>query len=335
MVYSVCPEDYFPLNHSYGQQLRNSLRQFEDDPTFEKPLSVSVITPKAPFLRAADPLRRTTIMSIMNLTPDSFSDGGILDVKDVEGTAKAARRQVAEGAQIIDMGGQSSRPNLQELVTPEIEAARVLPHIEYLRSLPEFDDVPISIDTWYSDIAREAVNRGADIINDIYGGTRDPHMIPMMAQMKKTVILTHFRGTPETMYKLAQYPGGLFEEVALELRERIDAALAAGIPPWRIILDPGAGFAKTADQTLKLLKDFATLREHPLVQGYPWLIGTSKKSYVGSTTGVKNAADRVWGTAACVTAAIAGGADIVRVHDIAEMEELRKMADGIYRTTDR
>lgn len=269
-------------------------------------------------------------MAILNLTPDSFSDGGVHNYNDIREVEAVVRRFVAEGAHIVDIGGQSTRPNAT-LLTPEEELSRILPHIKYLRSLPGSGDFLISVDTFYSDVAREAIIAGADIINDVSGGLLDSNMLSTVAELHKTIILMHMRGMPQTMTQMTQYPRGLLEEIRAELRQRILAALTAGIPPWRIVLDPGIGFAKTQSQNLELLRRLGELRDYPDLQGFPWLVGTSRKGFIGKITGVQNASERRWGTAAAVTAAVAGGADILRVHDVAEMAQLAKMADAIYR----
>ena len=269
-------------------------------------------------------------MAIINLTPDSFSDGGVHDFDNVADVGRSIRRYVQEGASIIDLGGQSTRPNAT-LLSATQELARILPHIKEMKSSPDLEGVLLSVDTFYADVALEAARAGADIINDVSAGLLDDQMLPTAAKLHKTVILMHMRGNPQTMTKLTAYPGGLIHDVATELRQRIDAAFAAGIPPWKIILDPGLGFAKTKDQNLELLQNLRQLQQHPAVKGFPWLVGASRKGFIGNITGVRNANERGWGTAAAITAAIAGGADIVRVHDVKEMAQVTKMADAIYR----
>lgn len=145
----------------------------------------------------------------------------------------------------------------------------------------------------------------------------------------------HMRGTPRTMNKMAHYPNGVVEDVGRELLERVKAAKAAGIHPWRIILDPGIGFAKNQEQNLELLRRLGELRAYPGLQGMPWLVGTSRKGFIGKITGMQKADERLLGTAAAVTASIAGGADIVRVHDVPEMAQVVKMADAMYRVETR
>lgn len=271
-------------------------------------------------------------MAILNMTPDSFSDGGLHSPTDLAGITSTVRQFIASGATIIDIGGESTRPNAPP-VSEEEELSRVIPAIRHIRtSIPEAVNVAISIDTYRARVAAEACAAGADIINDVSAGTLDPEMLPTMARTGKSVILMHMRGDPSTMTKLTDYPEGVVEGVGSELRARVRVAEAAGIRRWRIILDPGIGFAKTQAQNLTLLREMQRLRTG--IEGldnFPWLVGTSRKGFIGRITGVEKASERVWGTAAAVTASVAGGADIARVHDVAEMSQVVKMADAIYR----
>jgi 2-amino-4-hydroxy-6-hydroxymethyldihydropteridine diphosphokinase/dihydropteroate synthase len=182
-------------------------------------------------------------------------------------------------------------------------------------------------------VAKKAIMAGAHIVNDISGGLLDPYMLKTLARLGCTVILMHMRGTPETMMekRFTTYKGDLIATVGNELRERISAAEAAGIRRWRIILDPGIGFAKNQEQNLELLRRFNELREYPGLEGLPWVVGVSRKSFIGRITGVQEPKDRTWGTAGAVTAAVQGGADIVRVHDVDEMAKVVRMADAIWR----
>lgn len=299
--------------------------------------SMSPVTELAPFLplvRSTDASRPTAIMAILNVTPDSFSDGGLHSTTDLRQLEETIKQFIADGATIIDIGGQSTRPNA-ELISPSEELKRVVPAIKMIRSLPEAAKVAISIDTFYAEVARAAVNAGADLINDISAGLLDPDMLPTAAELGKTVILMHMRGNPHTMTKLTKYPFGVVDGVAHELSQRVQAALNAGIPPWRIVLDPGVGFAKTQQQNLELLRRLNDLRNLSTtgiqLGGYPWLLGTSRKGFVGKITNAPDPSQRLMGTAATVTASIAGGADIVRVHDVGEMAQVVKMANAIYR----
>lgn len=266
-------------------------------------------------------------MAILNITPDSFSDGGMHTPDSLRDTVMA---YVRGGATIFDIGGQSTAPGTLEVSAQE-EMDRVLPVIELIRSLPETRNVAISIDTYRASVAEAAVKAGADIINDVSAGLMDPDMFPTMARLGKTVCLMHMRGNPSTMSKLNEYPDGLIPTIARELLERVAAAEAAGVRRWRIILDPGLGFAKLGEQNLQLLRHFDELRSWPGLEGLPWLVGSSRKSFIGKVTGVPKPMDRVFGTAATVAAAVQGGADIVRVHDVVEMGQVVKMADAIWR----
>ena len=191
----------------------------------------------------------------------------------------------------------------------------------------------ISVDTYRAVVAEAAVRAGAHIINDISAGMLDAEMLPTIARLECTYIMMHMRGTPATMQDEANcsYPDGLLETVAQELRARVDAAQKAGIRRWHMILDPGVGFAKTTQQNLEILRNMNRLRRLTQLEGIPWLVGSSRKGFIGQVTGVQEAKERTWGTAATVTAAVAGGADIVRVHDVEQMAQVVKMADAMYR----
>ena len=292
-----------------------------------------IVTPLSPHLRpisSNDPERQTLMMAVLNVTPDSFSDGGVHVTHDKSILESTIRNFVLSGASIIDVGGQSTRPHAERISADE-ELARILPAIRIIRSMAEGSKVAISVDTFYSEVAKAAIEAGADIVNDVSAGTLDREMLPTVAKLCKTIIMMHMRGDPSTMSKMTSYPEGVIQGVGKELISRIEAAQAAGIPRWRIILDPGIGFAKTQAQNLELLRRFDDLRNLPGLQGFPWLVGTSRKGFIGKITGVKEASQRIWGTAAAITASIQGGADIVRVHDVAEMRSVAQMADAIYR----
>ncbi|KAF1995263.1 Dihydropteroate synthase [Amniculicola lignicola CBS 123094] len=297
----------------------------------EDPMSpLTPLAPSLPPIQAFGKSRSTRIMSIVNLTPDSFSDGGQhfnVSPSTLQDTIKS---HIAAGATILDLGGQSTRPGAT-IISADEEFQRVLPAIALIRSLPEGNTVAISIDTYHASVAKAAVEAGADIVNDVSAGVMDPDMLSTVAKLGCTICLMHMRGTPETMNKLTSYPDGVVETVARELLARVQAAEQAGIRRWRIILDPGIGFAKNKDQNLELLRRLGELRAWPGLQGLPWLVGTSRKAFVGRVTGVKEARERTWGTAAAVTAAIQGGADVVRVHDVGEMGQVARMADAVWR----
>lgn len=277
-------------------------------------------------------------MAILNMTPDSFSDGGLHNSSPPTTLSESIRTLIASGATMIDVGGQSTAPNRPEVEADE-ELSRVIPAIKLIRSLPEGKEILISVDTYRASVAEKAVHAGADIINDVSAGAMDTDMLSTMARLGKTVCLMHMRGTPATMSKLNNYSNSdspnndvaLIPTIAKELLERVEAAEAAGIRRWRIILDPGIGFAKVGTQNLTVLRGLRELREWPGLEGLPWLVGSSRKSFIGKITGVTTPAERIWGTAATVAAAVEGGADVVRVHDVKEMGQVVKMCNAIWR----
>jgi len=294
-------------------------------------------------VNASDPCRPTLVMSIMNTTPDSFSDGE-LNTLDPETLRETAAAHIAAGAHIIDVGGQSSRPNAPD-VTAEEEINRVLPAIAAIKSLPEAEGVAISVDTYRAAVAEAAVNAGAHIVNDISAGALDPQMLSTVARLGCTYVMMHMRGTPATMQspENCTYEGNIRNEIVKELGNRIKLAIEAGVRRWRIIRDPGIGFAKTHDQNIHLLRYALFERNdstHPNLrrirgQRYmPQLVGCSRKGFIGSITGVKEPRDRIFGTAAAVAASVRAGADIVRVHDVQEMAQVAKMTDAIFRYDD-
>ena len=275
-------------------------------------------------------------MSILNLTPDSFSDGGLHRVNDLQSLEQTIKTHIDTGVSIIDVGGQSTRPHAEDVGEAE-EAARVIPAIQMIRKVMTTQNlesrVAISIDTYRASVARSAVEAGADIVNDVSAGTMDPTMLQTVADLGCSVILMHMRGDPSNMTSKehTSYPGGLLKTIGEELGARVEAALSAGIRRWRIILDPGIGFAKTGEQNLEILRNFGQLRDQAQLQGLPWVIGASRKAFLGKISGVKEPRERVWGTAAAVAAAIQGGADVVRVHDVEEMSQVVRVADAIWR----
>lgn len=269
-------------------------------------------------------------MAVLNLTPDSFSDGGIHSPTDLISLSHTIKSHIAAGASILDIGGQSTRPGAADVGEAE-ELQRIIPAIELIRSMPETSNVAISVDTYRASVAAEAVKAGADIINDVSAGTMDPEMLSTVSRTGKTVVLMHMRGTPETMTTMTDYPDGVVETVGTELLARVEAAEAAGIRRWRIVLDPGIGFAKTQAQNLELLRRLDELRDYEGLKGLPWLVGASRKGFIGRITDVREPRERSWGTAAAVTAAVKGGADVVRVHDVEEMAKVVKMAEAIWR----
>jgi dihydropteroate synthase len=264
---------------------------------------------------------RTYVMGILNVTPDSFSDGGLYD--NVSAAIVQATHMRDHGADILDIGGQSTKPNAEEVIL-EQELKRVIPIITALRTDPSFDRVAISIDTTKAAVAR------ADLINDISGATFDSDMLPTVAKLGVPIVLMHLRGTPKTMQQMTIYQD-LIGEVIEFLRDRMAAATAIGIPSEHLIIDPGIGFAKTPEQNLELLREIEKLQ----ILNAPILIGTSRKSFIGKILNQPDATQRVWGTAATCSAAIAQGADILRVHDVAEMSDVIRVSDAIWRSGNR
>ena len=284
-------------------------------------------------IRALKSNRRTHVMAIFNVTTDSFSDGGHhLPSPDASASTgednrlKTLQMFIQNGATIIDIGGQSTAPGAKDVPT-ELETTRVLDAISLLQD----KQILISVDTFRASVAEAAVKAGAHIINDVSAGRLDPEMLPTMARLGTTVCLMHMRGTPQTMMQKTDYPDGLIPTVAKELLERVAAAEEAGIRRWRIILDPGIGFSKVGNQNLELLRRLDELRDWPGLGGLPWLVGASRKSFIGRILGQKTVYRRRWGTAATVAAAVQGGADIVRVHDVHQMAQVAKVSDAIWR----
>jgi dihydropteroate synthase len=265
--------------------------------------------------------KQTYLMGVLNVTPDSFSDGGQFNTVD---TAIAQAQYLIEsGAHILDIGGQSARPQAEEISLAD-ELDRVIPVIEALRSGGV--EVPISVDTTRAAVARAAVAAGADWVNDISGAVMDGEMLGTIADLKVPIALMHMRGTPKTMMQMTDYED-LMGEIYEFLAQRVEAAIAAGIPPHHIMLDPGIGFAKNGAQNLEILRQLSKLRS----LGFPLLVGTSRKSFIGHILNQPNAQERVWGTAATCCAAIAQGADVLRVHDVREMRDVCAVADAIWR----
>lgn len=263
---------------------------------------------------------RTYLMGILNVTPDSFSDGG--EFNTIETALIQAREMIANGVDIIDIGGESARPNA-EPVSGDEELNRVIPVITQLR---EETTIPISIDTTKAMIAQAAIAAGADLVNDISGAMFDPQMLNTVARLNVPIILMHMRGTPKTMQKLTEYQDVVAEVIEF-LTERVAKATACGISKSNLLIDPGIGFAKTAAQSLELLQRLSELK----VLDLPMLVGVSRKSFLRPILQKNQAKERVWGTAAACYSAIASGADILRVHDVPQMYDVCRVADAIER----
>lgn len=263
--------------------------------------------------------QKTYIMGVLNVTPDSFSDGGQFNALDR--AVAQAQRMIQEGADILDIGGQSTRPNAEE-VSLQAELDRVIPVITAIRQ--HCDQIPISVDTTRSQVAQAAIAAGADMINDISGAVFDAEMLSTVGELGVPLILMHLRGTPKTMQSLTEYQD-LISEICAFLQTRIDRAIAHGIT--QIIIDPGIGFAKTSAQNLEILRRLAALQ----ALKRPILVGASRKSFIGQLLDQPDPQKRVWGTAAACVSAIATGADVVRVHDVAELRDACRVADAIWR----
>jgi len=262
---------------------------------------------------------KTLLLGIVNVTPDSFSDGGEFLV--VEAALEHGEKLVAAGAAMLDVGGESTRPGAAP-VSAEAELERVLPVIRGLRQRVA---LPISIDTSKAAVAKAAIAAGAVVINDISGLHRDPDMMAVLRETGAGCVLMHMRGTPATMQQFTHYTD-LTGEIRAYFRDTLRAAAVAGVPEERFLLDPGIGFSKTAEQNLVLIRDLWRFRQ----LGRPVLAGPSRKSFIGKLLppGV-SVRERVWGTAGAVAACALCGADIIRVHDVAEMAQLLVVADAV------
>ena len=246
-------------------------------------------------------------MGVLNVTPDSFSDGNEFLECDV--AVERGIQMQAEGADIIDVGGESTRPGA-EPVSAEQELRRVIPVIEKLRAEV---NVPISIDTSKSEVARTALDAGALIINDVTAGRADEEMLPLAATRKSALVLMHMQGEPRTMQKDPQY-GDVVQEVVDFFRQQYSRALECGVDPMRLAFDPGIGFGKTLEHNLSLLENFKQLR----VDDRPLMVGVSRKSFLGKLVGSNDVRDRLPPTIALTAILRARGADILRVHDVKE-----------------
>ncbi len=264
-------------------------------------------------------LGRTLVMGIVNVTPDSFYDGG--RYLEPRSAVAHGRRLIDEGADLLDIGGESSRPG-SDPVSAEVEIQRILPVLEGLR---QHSQLPISVDTWKSGVARSALEAGADFINDISSLSLDPEMAPAVSEHEAGVILMHMRGRPRDMQQLPPSPD-ILGEIRSHFERALETASGHGIARDRIVLDPGIGFGKTLRDNLRILNRLDFLRDFNL----PILVGTSRKSFLGQLLGVPEE-ERLWGTAASVALAVARGADIVRVHDIGQMRMVATVADAIRR----
>ena len=270
---------------------------------------------------------RPLVMGIINVTPDSFSDGGTLQGTD-DAVARA-ETQLAEGADILDIGGESTRPHTTGVDVDE-ELRRVVPVIQVLAR--RFPEVPLSIDTVKSTVARAAIDAGAHIVNDVSGLRLDPAMARTCAERDVGVVLMHSRGSVQEMasYAHADYSGDPMDDVLDELRGRVAVALAAGIDRGSIAVDPGIGFSKRSEHSLRVLASLERLA----ALGYPVVVGASRKRFVGELSGVRDPAARVYGSVGVAIAAFERGARVLRVHDVAATRQALNVADAVRRAAE-
>ena len=261
---------------------------------------------------------RTLVMGVLNVTPDSFSDGGIY--LDTDAAVARCLEIERAGADILDIGGESTRPGSRG-ISADQERGRILPVLKRLRGQLK---IPISVDTSKSEVAEAAADAGAEILNDVTSLGNDPRLAEVARRRKLPIILMHMRGEPRTMQK-KPFARNIMRDVTAGLRRAVGLARRAGIPKSQIILDPGIGFGKSSSQNYELL---ARLPEVARL-GFPLLVGPSRKEFIGRMLGSAPPSERLWGTAATVTASILGGAHIVRVHDTAEMIQATRVADAI------
>jgi dihydropteroate synthase len=261
---------------------------------------------------------RTLVMGVLNVTPDSFSDGALYFSTDAA-VARALEIESA-GADILDLGGESTRPGSQG-ISAEEELRRILPVLEKIRGRLK---IPISVDTSKAEVVEAAAAAGAEIINDVTALRGDPRIADVARRRKLPIILMHMRGEPRTMQK-NPFARDVLRDVTTGLRKALAMARRAGVAKSQIILDPGTGFGKSYEQNFELIARLPELAR----LGYPLLVGTSRKSFIGRALGGVPETERIWGTAATVTASILQGAHIVRVHDVAAMVQVVRVTDVI------
>jgi dihydropteroate synthase len=264
-----------------------------------------------------NPLSPTLIMGILNITPDSFSDGG--KYYNLDNAVEYALELVKQGVDIIDVGGESTRPGAKAISLDD-EINRVVPVIKSIRSV---SSIPISIDTYKSEVAQIALDSGANIINDISGLKFDSKMIDVVKEYNVPIVIMHIKGTPLNMQVNPSYDN-IIDEIKSYFKKRTNLCLDYGIPKTHIILDPGIGFGKQLNDNFTIIRELNTFIE----LGYPILIGPSRKSFIGLTLDLP-VNDRMEGTAAAITASIMNGARIIRVHDVLEMKRVQIISDKI------
>jgi dihydropteroate synthase len=263
--------------------------------------------------------QRAGVMGVINLTPDSFSDGGRCE--DAGAALRQAERLLRQGADVLDLGAQSTRPGAPE-VGVETELRRLLPALHAIRAAQP--QAVLSIDTFWGAVAEAALAAGADWINDISGGRRDPSLLRSVASRGCPLVLMHSRGDSCTMDQQCHY-NDVVADVRRELEQASERALAAGVERGQLIWDPGLGFAKTTEQNLELLRRLDELK----APGLPLLVGPSRKRFIGEVVDEPRPRARIWGTAAVCALAVARGADLVRVHDVGAMAQVMRMAGAL------
>ncbi|KAK8468239.1 hypothetical protein PHAVU_007G262101 [Phaseolus vulgaris] len=277
--------------------------------------------------------KRTSVMGILNVTPDSFSDGG--NFLSVESAVSQVRLMISEGADMIDIGAQSTRP-MASRISVEEELGRLIPILEAVVSMPEVEGKLISVDTFYSEVALEAVSNGAHLINDVSAGQLDSNMFKVMADLDVPYVAMHMRGDPSTMQNSENLKyDNVCKEISSELYSRVREAEMSGIPAWRIITDPGIGFSKKTEHNLEILLGLPDIRKEIgtrslSISHAPMLIGPSRKRFLGEIC-PRPAAERDPATIASVTAGVLGGANIVRVHNVKDNLDAVKLCDAILR----
>lgn len=278
--------------------------------------------------------QKTSVMGILNLTPDSFSDGG--QFQSVDAAVAQVRLMIAQGADIIDIGAQSTRP-MASKISPEQEVNRLIPVLIAILGLSEMEGKLVSVDTFYSEVAAEAVNKGAHIINDVSAGQIDPNMHRVVASLEVPYIAMHMRGDPTTMQSSENlHYDNVSKQVASELCSRVRDAEFSGIPAWRIIIDPGIGFSKKTEHNLEILMGLPNIRaeiarKNLALSHAPLLIGPSRKRFLGEICCRSAAAERDPATIASITAGILGGANIIRVHNVKDNLDAVKLCEAMLR----
>ncbi|OVA00830.1 Pterin-binding [Macleaya cordata] len=278
--------------------------------------------------------QKTHVMGILNLTPDSFSDGG--KFQNVDSAISQVQLMISEGVDIIDIGAQSTRPFATK-ISAEEELDRLIPVLEAVQQIPEVEDKFLSVDTFYSKVASEAVSKGAHLVNDVSGGKLDSDMLKVVSGLEVPYVLMHMRGDPSTMQngENLQYEN-VCRQVTSELYSRVTEAESSGIPAWRIILDPGIGFSKKNEDNLDILVGLSTIREEIGLKSLaashaPILIGPSRKRFLGDICSQTDASRRDPATVAAVTAGVLGGANIVRIHNVRDNLDAVRLCDALLR----